>query len=33
MVVKIGIVKVGNIGTSVLIDMILDERADRKILM
>ena len=30
MVVKIGIVKVGNIGTSVLIDMILDERADRE---
>lgn len=30
MVVKIGIIKIGNIGTSVLIDMILDERADRE---
>lgn len=30
MVVKIGIVKVGNIGTSLVIDLILDERADRE---
>lgn len=30
MVVKIGILKIGNIGTSVLIDVILDERADRE---
>lgn len=30
MVVKVGIVKVGNIGTSPVIDLILDERADRE---
>lgn len=30
MVVKIGIIKVGNIGTSTIIDLILDERADRE---
>ena len=30
MVVKIGIIKVGNIGTSTVIDLILDERADRE---
>ncbi|MBW9221110.1 F420-dependent methylenetetrahydromethanopterin dehydrogenase [Methanothermococcus sp. SCGC AD-155-M21] len=30
MVVKIGIINCGNIGTSPLIDLILDERADRK---
>ena len=30
MVVKIGIIKVGNIGTSLLIDLMLDERADRE---
>lgn len=29
MVVKIGIIKIGNIGTSTVIDLILDERADR----
>jgi methylenetetrahydromethanopterin dehydrogenase len=29
MVLKIGIIKVGNIGTSPIIDLILDERADR----
>lgn len=29
MVVKIGIIKVGNIGTSPIIDLVLDERADR----
>ena len=29
MVVKIGIIKIGNIGTSPVIDLILDERADR----
>lgn len=29
MVVKIGIVKIGNIGTSPIIDLVLDERADR----
>lgn len=30
MVVKIGILKIGNIGTSPVIDLILDERADRE---
>lgn len=30
MVIKIGIVKVGNIGTSPVIDLIMDERADRE---
>lgn len=30
MVVKIGIIKIGNIGTSPIIDLILDERADRE---
>jgi methylenetetrahydromethanopterin dehydrogenase len=30
MVFKIGIVKIGNIGTSPIIDLILDERADRE---
>ncbi len=30
MVVKIGIIKIGNIGTSTIIDLILDERADRQ---
>jgi len=30
MVVKVGIIRCGNIGTSPLIDLILDERADRK---
>ena len=30
MVVKIGILKIGNIGTSAIIDLILDERADRE---
>lgn len=30
MVVKIGIIKIGNIGTSPVIDLILDERADRE---
>ena len=30
MVVKVGIIKCGNIGTSPLVDLILDERADRK---
>lgn len=30
MVLKIGIIKVGNIGTSPIIDLILDERADRE---
>lgn len=29
MVVKIGIIKIGNIGTSPVIDLVLDERADR----
>ena len=29
MVVKIGIIKCGNIGTSPVIDLLLDERADR----
>ncbi len=29
MVVKIGIIKIGNIGTSTVMDLILDERADR----
>ena len=30
MVLKIGIIKVGNIGTTPVIDLILDERADRE---
>lgn len=30
MVVKIGIIKIGNIGVSTIIDLILDERADRQ---
>jgi len=30
MVLKIGIIKVGNIGTSPIIDLLLDERADRE---
>ncbi|MDO5851215.1 MAG: F420-dependent methylenetetrahydromethanopterin dehydrogenase [Methanobacteriaceae archaeon] len=29
MVVKIGIIKIGNLGTSPLLDLVLDERADR----
>ena len=29
MVVKIGIIKSGNIGTSPVLDLLLDERADR----
>lgn len=29
MVVKIGVIKCGNIGTSPVIDLLLDERADR----
>ena len=29
MVVKIGIIKCGNIGTSPVLDLLLDERADR----
>ena len=30
MVVKIAIIKMGNIGTSPILDLILDERADRE---
>ncbi|MBQ6220425.1 MAG: F420-dependent methylenetetrahydromethanopterin dehydrogenase [Methanosphaera sp.] len=30
MMIKIGIIKIGNIGTSPVIDLILDERADRE---
>ncbi len=30
MVVKVGIIKAGNIGTSPMIDLVLDERADRE---
>ena len=30
MVIKIGIIKIGNLGTSTIIDLILDERADRE---
>lgn len=30
MVVKIGIIKIGNIGISPVLDLILDERADRE---
>ena len=30
MVIKIGILKIGNIGTSPVVDLILDERADRE---
>ena len=30
MVLKVGIIRCGNIGTSPLVDLILDERADRK---
>ena len=29
MVVKIGVIKCGNLGTSPVIDLVLDERADR----